>query len=89
MTFAVTSDDLKEFAGDIAKQTKQEIEREIAESKSEVYYTADQTADKFSVDRTTLWRWAKRGYLVPVKVGGLIRYRKSDVDKILNHGKTK
>ena len=89
VTLAVAPNDLEEFAKDIVERTKREIERELEETNSEVYYTADQTADKFSVDRTTLWRWAKRGYLVPIKVGGLVRYRRSDVVKILNHGQAK
>jgi len=33
-----------------------------------------------------LWRWAKRGYLVPIEVGGKRRYRMSEVKAILNVG---
>ncbi len=87
ISLTIGANDLREFAQTIAAKTRQEIEQEIAENKSEAYYTADRVSEIFSVDRTTLWRWAKRSYLVPIKVGGLIRYRKSDVDRILNHGK--
>ena len=87
VTLAVGAEDLKNFAQTIAEQTRNEIEHEIAESKSEVYYTAGQTARILNVDKTTLWRWNKRNYLKPIKVGGLLRYRKSDIDKILNYGK--
>lgn len=31
----------------------------------------------------TLWKWAKRGYLVPVKVGGTLMYRLADIQKIM------
>ena len=36
----------------------------------------------------TLWRWGPpdKNYLLPVKVGGLTRYRKSDIDRILGKG---
>lgn len=87
ITLAVGVNDLKEFAQTIVAQTRTEIERDLAESRSEVYYTAEQATHILSVDKTTLWRWSKRNYLKPIKVGGLLRYRKSDIDKILNHGK--
>ncbi len=34
------------------------------------------------VDASTLWRWAKTGYLVPVGYGGRKRYRAADVRAI-------
>ena len=37
----------------------------------------------FSIDASTLWRWRKRGYLVPVSIGGKRRYRLSEIKKIL------
>ena len=39
------------------------------------------------VDSSTLWRWAKSGYLVPVEYGGQRRYRVADVQRILNGGR--
>ena len=36
------------------------------------------------VDRSTLWRWAKTGYLIPAEVGGKRLYKQSDIDIILN-----
>ena len=32
---------------------------------------------------TTLWTWAKRNYLVPVKIGSRVNYRLSDVKRIM------
>ena len=39
--------------------------------------------NKLRVCKTTLWRWKKRDYLRPVRVGGNERYRLSDINKIL------
>ena len=36
------------------------------------------------VDKSTLWRWAKAGYLIPIKIGTKTRYRRSDVQKLLS-----
>lgn len=33
----------------------------------------------------TLWKWARRCYLKPVKVGGRVMYRLADIDRILEH----
>lgn len=87
VTIAVSASDLRDFARAVVEQTKHELEATIAESKSEVYYTAEQVMSIFSITRRTLFRWQKEGgskYLMPIKVGGLTRYRKSDIEKILN-----
>lgn len=60
---------------------------EVVTQSTESYLTRQQVVDRLSVDKSTLWRWAKRNYLNPVRVGGLVRYRKSDIDNILNSGK--
>ena len=48
---------------------------------------AKQTIALLGVDSSTLWRWAKSGYLVPVEYGGQRRYRVADVQRILNGGR--
>lgn len=37
-------------------------------------YTCKQSIALLGVDSSTLWRWAKSGYLVPVEYGGQRRY---------------
>lgn len=83
VTISVGADDLKEFARVIVDHAKNRLESAIAEGRSEVYYTAEQVVGILNVDKSTLWRWNKRDFLKPIKVGGMIRYRKSDIDKIL------
>jgi len=34
-------------------------------------------------DRTTLWRWARKGILIPVRIGGSLYYRKEDISKVI------
>ena len=50
---------------------------------AEIYLTAKETSDKLGVDVSTLWRWDKSGYLKKIKVGNAIRYRLSDVNKLM------
>jgi len=47
------------------------------------YLTTDQTATRLGVNRTTLWRWHKDGYLCHNKVGHKCLYRMADVERIL------
>lgn len=45
--------------------------------------TPEKVMELLNISRTTLWRWAREGYLVPVKVGRKTLYRQSDIDTIL------
>lgn len=42
-----------------------------------------QLAERYSVNRTTIWRWVNRGYLPkPVKLSpGCTRWRKDDIER--------
>ncbi|WP_300726298.1 helix-turn-helix domain-containing protein [uncultured Rikenella sp.] len=84
ITLAISPADLKEFAQSVADATRLQIEREIADGKTEMLYTIEYVAEKLSVNRSTLWRWDKNGYLKVIEIGGQRRYRKSDIDRILN-----
>lgn len=48
------------------------------------YLDVKQTCDILQVDRSTLWRWDKTGYLKPYRIGGIVRYRLSDINKLLS-----
>lgn len=49
----------------------------------EKYLSREEVCELLSVTKPTLWRWAKRGYLMPVKVGNRPLYRQSDIDKLM------
>ena len=87
ISLTITLDDLRTFSNELIQSTKKELEAEVIAQKNESYLTRLQTADFLKVDQATLWRWAKRGYLMPVEVGGKRMYRKSDLLRILNRGR--
>ncbi|MDR1584038.1 MAG: helix-turn-helix domain-containing protein [Prevotellaceae bacterium] len=64
-------------------KTRKELEQQITDANTETYPSPDQVAKILDVDKSTLWRWRKQNYLVPIEVGGKRRYRMSDVRKIL------
>jgi excisionase family DNA binding protein len=83
VTIAVTLSDLKQFAQELIQITKQELEQKITDANTESYPSPEEVAKMLGVDRSTLWRWNKRGYLCHIEVGGKRCYRMSDINKIL------
>lgn len=84
LTINVKLSDLLECNRQLIKETKEELEIQIAESNQESYPTVDEVATILRVNKTTLWRWSKQNYLNPLEIGGKRRYKMSDVKKLLN-----
>lgn len=68
----------------LVAKTKEQLEQIITDQAAETYPSREKVAEILNVDKSTLWRWAKRGLLVPISVGGRCRYRMSDVKRMLN-----
>lgn len=49
----------------------------------ETYLSARETSAKLGVDLSTLWRWDKVGYLKKIRIGKSIKYKESDVRKLM------
>ena len=79
VSFTITATDLKEWMLELMAEQK----KSTVPAQSEKYLTAQETAEKLGVDVSTLWRWDKTGYLKKIKVGNKIRYRESDVLKLM------
>ena len=87
INLTISLDDLRTFSNELIQETKNQLEAEVTAQRNETYLTRLETCDFLKVDQATLWRWAKRGYLEPIEVGGKRMYRKSDLMRILNGGK--
>lgn len=83
INITVSAADLRDFASRLIEQTKAELEQTISDSKAESYVSSEKAIELLDICKTTLWRWKKRNYLVPIRVGGNERYRMSDIKKIL------
>ena len=79
----VTGEDLLLFSNQLISRAKHELSTAIAEAKKEKYLTKEEVKKMCDVCDTTLWHWSKKNYLKPVKVGNKVRYRQSDIQKIL------
>lgn len=47
-----------------------------------VYLSRRATAQRLKKDVSTLWRWARIGFLVPVHQGGRVMYAESDILRV-------
>lgn len=81
---AVSLADLIECNEALICRAKAELEQQITDAATETYPSAAKVAEILDVNKTTLWRWMKSGYLVPIEIGGKRRYRMSDVKRLLN-----
>ena len=77
----VSPTDLKEFALSLISEREEEKKSNIPAQQH--YLPQDEVSAKLQVDKSTLWRWDKSGYLTKVRVGGKVRYRLSDVTKLM------
>ena len=82
----VTPTDLKMFAESIVQRTiaarQEELDAEMQRAAEETWLNTKQVRELLNVCDGTLNLWAKRGYLVPVKVGNKNMYAKSDIRRI-------
>jgi predicted DNA-binding transcriptional regulator AlpA len=81
---AVSVEDLAKFGRGLIEQAKIEFANQV-DGNTPIPF--DEALKILGISKTTAWRWAKEGYLVPFKVGGVNFYRKSDIQKIVEGGK--
>ena len=88
----VTPTDLKMFAESIIQRTimaqQEEQKAAIQREADAIYLNTKQVRELLNVCEGTLNLWAKRGYLVPVKVGNKNMYAKSDIRRVQTGGKS-
>jgi excisionase family DNA binding protein len=66
---------------------KTELEAKLQKAETtEVYYSPKEVSKMLQIDISSLWRWEQKGYLVGVRVGGKKRFKKSDIDKLMEGG---
>lgn len=78
----VSGEDLLAFSKSLIDRAKEEL-AEVAEARKERYLTKEQVKELCGVCDATLWHWNRKGYLKAVKVGNKVRYRASDIQRIL------
>jgi len=49
--------------------------------KKDILYTREQTQEILNVCSTTLWKYERSGYLMPVRIGKRVFYKQSEIEK--------
>lgn len=88
ITISLNAADLKEVINDIVITERTRAQEEQRRKDEHATLTRKETAARLKVTTNTLHRWAKSGYLVPVKVGVRTLYKASDVEDVLTHKRT-
>ena len=79
----VSGEDLLAFSKSLIDRAKEELATQVAEGRKERYLTKEQVKEISGICDATLWHWNRKGYLKAVKVGNKVRYRTSDIQRIL------
>lgn len=88
MIVSISVGDLMRANQELIDNTKRDMEKQLEETNHETYLNVAKVTEMLGVDRSTLWRWEKTEYLVPVRFGGKVRYRMSDINNIINQQKS-
>ncbi len=79
----VTGEDLLIFSNNLINRAKDELSSMMAEARKKKFLSKEDVKKLCDVCDATLWHWGKRNYLKPIKVGNKVRYRLTDVQRIL------
>ncbi len=83
VTVSMSAAELKNFVCYVISDTKKQLEEEVIADKAERLLSVQQVSEMLSVDKSTLWRWDKSSYLKPIRIGGKVRYRYSEIKELL------
>ncbi len=79
----ITGEDLRVFSDELINRAINEVALAFSAADEERLLSREEVKDMCGVCDATLWYWNKRNYLKAVKVGSKVRYRLSDVKRIL------
>lgn len=84
INITVKAEELMQFAEYIITKTRQEVTSTLKEDIPERHLTRAEVCKALNVTNMTLYNWNKSGYLQAIKIGKTVKYKKTDIDKLLN-----
>lgn len=67
----------------IFAEIRAEAKAEAEQKAKEMLLTPTEVCERLSITSTTLWRWQKAEYLIPIYIGGKRRFKTKDVEAII------
>jgi len=82
----MSSDPFKEITSrfDIIEANQQKILQAVGAKPKASVMTAKMICNEFHISKGTIYNARKRGLLVPLKIGALIRYKRKDIEDWIN-----
>lgn len=85
INITTTMPELAEFAQMLISRSQDLAKKAIRNGEDELLLNVEEAMKRLQIkDRSTLWRWAQRGYLIPIRSGRKTLYKASDIDLILS-----
>ena len=81
----ISARDLCDFAHQLIQSAMEIIRLQSRNATANDLLTIDEVVALLKVSKMTLWRWSKSGRLKKVDIGGVPRYRRSDIENLLNN----
>jgi len=81
----INEHDLENTLDRITEKVIERVKNELDTQHNEVYLSPKKVAVMLDIHVTTLYRWEKQNYLIPIRIGTKVRYRKSDIEKLLGN----
>jgi hypothetical protein len=79
----ISGSDLIQYSEEMLKRAA-EAEKIKETPAPEEYLTSEEMAKTLKISLVTLWSWDKKGITHPLYIGRQKRYRRSDLEKMLN-----
>lgn len=83
VSITVRAEDLITANSMLIVEARRELESQARAKKEVTLLTREEVTKRLKIAPSTLWRWQKRGYITPVEMGGQVRYRSTDIERIL------
>ena len=79
----LSPEDLKDILKELFRSELEALKKQNEKSNAEVFYTREETADRFKIDISTLHRWTKSGKIIPHAIGARIYYKETSIQQAL------
>jgi predicted DNA-binding transcriptional regulator AlpA len=83
LNVTVKASDLLNMMHSCIQEAREELKQLVTDANTETYISREKAAEIFGVCKVTIWRWRKGDYLVPIKIGRKVRYKMSDIKRLL------
>lgn len=81
----ITAGDLCDFAHQLALSVIDIVRSQNKNDSENELLTIEEVEAILKVSKMTLWRWNKSGQLKRIDIGGVPRYRRSDIERLLEN----